>query len=427
MTTYSRAKTHHERKARRRGKTKLLLAVNGFLLVCIAFAAFAIWKANEGGTGEASPPSGSQAPSGAAGTNKPGTEEPDSGPSAAATDDGDADGTALPSQEASSEPSGEPGNDGEGDRVSLAFVGDILPAARVLELMKSNGYDYPFREAKALLEAADIAAGNLETPITVRGTPAEDKQFVFRGTVEALDAVKDAGFDFLSLANNHTLDYGWQGLSDTMDALDDAGLKHAGSGNDDKEAFEPSYIEVNGTSVAFISVTRVVPVVEWKADRNVPGVAEAYSPTRAVAAIEEAKKNADIVVVMAHWGEERNDKQVPHQTDLAHRFVDAGADLVIGSHPHVLQGFESYKGKWIAYSLGNFVFSTTSVRSSETGILNAKCGKDGDCSLSFTPMFATNSQPAPMEDAEGKDLLARLSALSIGASVGEDGAIVARN
>ncbi len=425
MTTYSRARTQTQKKAKRRAKTRILLVVNGILLLCIAAAAFAIWKAEQGDSNEAPPSAAVQAPSG-----QPDDADPSGAPPTDDSKEGaEASASSEPSEkpEPSTEPTTEPVDVAEGDTVSLAFVGDILPAARVLELMKTNGYDYPFRESKALLEAADIAAGNLEAPITVRGTPAEDKQFVFRGTVDALKAVKDAGFDFVSLANNHTLDYGWQGLSDTMDALDDVGLKHAGSGNDDKEAFEPSYIEANGITVAFIGVTRVVPVVEWKADKNRPGLAEAYSPVRAVATIEEAKKNADIVVVLVHWGEERKDTPVAHQTDLAHRFVDAGADLVIGSHPHVLQGFESYKGKWIAYSLGNFVFSSTTVRSSETGILNAECRKDGGCELSFNPMFATNSQPAPMEDAEGKALLARLSSLSIGASVEEDGAIASRN
>jgi poly-gamma-glutamate capsule biosynthesis protein CapA/YwtB (metallophosphatase superfamily) len=307
-------------------------------------------------------------------------------------------------------------------------VGDILPAAKVLDLMKANGFDYPFRGAKATLEAADIAAGNLETPITTRGTPAEDKQYVFRGTPDAVPALKDAGFDYLSLANNHTLDYGWDGLSDTMDYLDDAELKHAGSGSDDREAFSPAYIETRGITVGFVSVTGVVPEVGWKADRNHPGVAEAYSPDRAVAAIKDAKENADIVVVMVHWGKERQDQPIANQTDLGHRFVDAGADLVIGSHPHVLQGFEAYKGKWIAYSLGNFVFSTTAFsKSSETGVLKAECGKDGDCGLKFEPMLAKNSQPAPMEAAEGQALLARLSELSIGASVKEDGTIVANH
>ncbi|WP_233566710.1 CapA family protein [Cohnella endophytica] len=336
-----------------------------------------------------------------------------------------------PSEEANANATDDPTGQtqgSEGDSLSFSFVGDILPAAKVLELMKINGFDYPFRGAKEALAKADITAGNLETPITVRGTPAEDKQYVFRGSAEAIPEIKNAGFDFLSLANNHTLDYGWDGLSDTMDALDDAGLKHAGSGIDDKEAYTPAYIESKGMTVGFVSVTRVVPEVGWKADRNHPGVAEAYAPDRAVAAIKEAKSNADIVVVMVHWGVERAERPVAHQTDLAHRFVDAGADLVIGSHPHVLQGFEAYKGKWIAYSLGNFVFSTTtSSITSETGVLHASCGKNGSCSLNFEPMFATNSQPAPMEESAGKALLARLSTVSYGATVKEDGTIVATN
>jgi poly-gamma-glutamate synthesis protein (capsule biosynthesis protein) len=388
--------------------------VNGISLCCIAFVVFLVWKANDDSANNAG-----SSPSGQVRGWESGAPEPSA--QSAESQAGNEAEEETPSPEASA------GSEADGDTVTLALVGDILPAARVLELMKINGYDYPFRKAKPLLEAADITAGNLEAPITKRGTPAEDKQYVFRGSSDALPALKEAGFDFLSLANNHTLDYGWEGLSDTMDALRDAGLKHAGSGNDDKEAFEPAYIESKGLTVAFVSVTRVVPVVAWKADRNHPGVAEAYSPDRAVASIKEAKKNADIVVVMVHWGKERESMPVPHQKDLAYRFVDAGADLVIGSHPHVLQGFESYKNKWIAYSLGNFVFSSTTVQASETGVLNAECSKDGSCSLKFNPMFATSSQPAPMEDAEGKALLKRLSSLSFGAIVKEDGTIVARN
>ncbi|RED65593.1 CapA family protein [Cohnella lupini] len=414
--TYSRSRTQHQQKSKRRSKTRMLLLVNGILIGCIAVAAVLVWQSRNGSGGDGTTTGQPHAQS----IGSPGSDasEPlDPEPAS------EAEPEASPSyDEASAAP------ETDGDSVSLALVGDILPAAKVLDLMKINGYDYPFLKARPVLEAADIAAGNLETPITARGTPAEDKQYVFRGAAEAVPALKEAGFDFLSLANNHTLDYGWEGLSDTMDALDDADLQHAGSGNDDREAFSPAYIESNGITVGFVSVTRVVPDVSWKADRSHPGVAEAYSPDRAVAAIKEAKENADIVVVMVHWGVERADRPVAHQTDLAHRFVDAGADIVVGSHPHVLQGFEFYKDKWIAYSLGNFVFSTTSsLKTSETGVLSAECGKDGSCALKFQPMFATNSQPAPMEETAGKALLAQLSELSYGASVEEDGTIVARN
>jgi len=413
--TYSRSRTQRQQRTKRRSKTRVLLIINGILLIGIITTVFLVWQSrNDKSEQAAADPDKSHAQSEAS----PQSEQPSIIPKESEA--------AEETNPTADKESASPGT--AGDTITIALVGDILPAARVLDLMKANGFDYPFREAKSILQAADITAGNLETPITTRGTPAEDKQFVFRGSAEAIPAMKEAGFDFLSLANNHTLDYGWQGLSDTMDALDDAGMKHAGSGNDDREAFAPAYIESKGISVAFVSVTRVVPEVSWKADRNHPGVAEAYAPDRAVEAIKEAKQNADVVVVMVHWGVERADQPVAHQTDLAHRFVDAGADLVIGSHPHVLQGFESYKDKWIAYSLGNFVFSTTATsRTSETGVLNAECDKDGACSLQFQPMFAKSSQPAPMEESAGKALLARLSELSYGAVVREDGTIVAQN
>lgn len=426
---YSRSRTQHKQKTQRRSRTRYLLLVNGILLTVIVVIAAFVWNSKQNHQeGQAAKP------------DKPETQNVSSPEGLESTSAGPSE---IPSENPSENPSEEPSaNSGESatpdeeaiatevaeETVSLALVGDLLPAARVLDLMKMNGYDYPFRKAKSILEAADITAGNLETPITTRGTPAEDKQYVFRGTPETVPALKEAGFDFLSLANNHTLDYGWEGLSDTMDYLDDADLQHTGSGNDDREAFTPAYIERNGITVAFVSVTRVVPEVSWKADRTHAGVAEAYTPARAEAAIKEAKQNADIVVVMVHWGEEKKETPIPTQTDLGHRFVDAGADLVVGSHPHVLQGIEAYKGKWIAYSLGNFIFTTTlSSKTSETGVLNAECKKDGSCSLKFLPMFATNSQPAPMEATAAAALLARLSALSIGATVEEDGTIAARN
>ncbi|TFE31584.1 CapA family protein [Cohnella luojiensis] len=417
--TYSRSRTQNQQKTKRRSRTRLLFLVNAILLLGIITVVALVWKSNQDGQAVNSGKPQAQSEASPSDEWQPSeiTQEPaeEEGEEPAASPSEEEDDVSVPLE-------------GDGETVSLALVGDILPAAKVLDLMKINGFDYPFREAKAVLEAADVTAGNLETPITTRGTPAKNKQYVFRGSAEAVPALKEAGFDFLSLANNHTLDYGWQGLSDTMDALDDADLQHAGSGNDDREAFAPAYIESKGITVGFVSVTRVVPEVSWKADRSHPGVAEAYSPNRAVAAIKEAKENADIVVVMVHWGVERAERPVAHQTDLAHRFVDAGADLVTGSHPHVLQGFEAYKGKWIAYSLGNFVFSTTaSSKTSETGVLNADCGKDGTCSLRFEPMFSKNSQPAPMDDVAAKALLARLSTLSYGASVEEDGKIVAQN
>ncbi|MBB6693908.1 CapA family protein, partial [Cohnella xylanilytica] len=314
---------------------------------------------------------------------------------------------------------------GSGDgRVTFAFVGDILPAASVAARIDKLGVDYPFGGSSASIQAADIAAGNLETPISERGTPAKDKKYVYVGKPEYLKGVKNAGFDVLSLANNHTLDQGWDALSDTMDYLDDEGLQHMGSGADDKEAFTPAILEHDGTRVAFIGLSHVVPDVSWKADRNQPGVAEVYDTTRAVAAVKDAKALADIVVVMVHWGNELEQRPEDDQTRIGHTLIDAGADLVIGSHPHVLQGFEYYKNRWIAYSLGNFVFPTMGEESQKTGVLKASCEKGGACGLSFEPMLSKDARPAPMEPADGAALLAQLSELSYAAKVDEAGNIV---
>jgi hypothetical protein len=129
---------------------------------------------------------------------------------------------------------------------------------------------------------------------------------------------------------------------------------------------------------------------------------------------------------MVHWGLERKDFPEPYQRKMGREFIDAGADLVIGSHAHVLQGLEPYKGKWIAYSLGNFVFTTAGVsKTQETGVLVAECDKEGNCRLTFHPMFAENFQPGPMDPEAARRLLKRLEALSFGVAIDADGVLTA--
>lgn len=331
----------------------------------------------------------------------------------------------------------EPSTDGAGtngtvadtDTIRLAFVGDLLLGASVETTMRKQGLEYPFSGALEYLTSPDLTAGNLENPITTRGIPAENKQYVFKGSPDLLPPLKEAGFDIVSLANNHTLDQGTEGLLDTIAHLKEAGIANVGGGNDDTEAFTPVVLEKNGIKVAYLSVSRVVPEGSWKADKNHPGVAEAYDSTRAVAAIAKAKQEADLVVIMVHWGVERADQPVEHQTTLSRQFIDAGADLVIGSHPHVMQGFEQYKGKWIAYSLGNFIFNVTATpRTKETGVLDAVCTKGGECNLTLHPMVADQSRPAPVEPEKAKELTDYLTSISqaFGVKVDKDGIITSQ-
>lgn len=299
--------------------------------------------------------------------------------------------------------------------VNLAFVGDILQGEYINSWLQQEGYSYPFQKALFHLSSADITAGNLEMPITTRGTADDEKTFVFKGAPEGLQGLVDAGIDVVSLANNHTLDYGVEGMLDTITHLDEYGIKHVGAGNNDAEAYSPVIQEVNGIKVAYIGVSRVLPYTTWKANKYTAGLAEAYdTASRALQAIEEAEKLADITIVMIHWGIERNNKPENYQLQLARNFIDAGADMIVGSHPHVLQGFEQYNGKWIAYSLGNFVFAShPKGKQAESGVLGATCKITAECEMTFYPMKIVNAQPTPVKDEEAKEMLQFLEDVSL--------------
>ena len=296
--------------------------------------------------------------------------------------------------------------------VKLAFVGDILLGSTVQTYLDQHGYDYPYEDVAEILGQADWAMGNLETPVTEGDTP-EDKKFVYKSSPEAMPSLKQAGIDMVNLANNHVLDYGIPGLMDTFAHLDDTGIERVGAGRDITEAYEPKIVEKNGIRMAFLGFSRVIPEVEWKATRYQAGVADTYEYERPVQAIRQAEEEADIVVVFAHWGDDQEDRPNDHQKEMAHRYIDAGADLVVGSHPQVLQSIEYYKGKWIAYSLGNFIFTTNeNPETWESVVLQANCTKSGQCELDLVALITKAGKPVQMDDEKGKLLLERLNQLS---------------
>lgn len=297
--------------------------------------------------------------------------------------------------------------------VRLAFVGDVLLGSTVENLLKDHGYDYPYAHVSDLLGQADIAAANLETPVTRRGEPEEGKMYVYRSHPDALPSFKEAGFDLVTLANNHILDYGVTGLSDTLKHLDEQGIHRVGAGMDEEEAYRPVIIEKNGIRTGFVGLSRVVPKGEWKAGPDHPGVAETYGYERALEAIRKAREQADLVVVLVHWGDERQEKPNRHQIHAAHAYIDAGADLVVGSHPHVLQGLEYYEGKWIAYSLGNFIFTTNDHPPTWKGaILEAQCSQDRKCELRLNPVWVKWARPKPMSAEETVQTLNHIESIS---------------
>lgn len=306
----------------------------------------------------------------------------------------------------------------------LTFVGDVLLASGVERYMSKYGYDYPYIRVKKQLSDADVTIANLENPITLRGVPALDKQYVFTGSPKALPALKQSGIDIVTLANNHTLDQGKLALEDTLNFLTKSRIATIGAGRNAAEAYKPHYVNVRGTVVAYIGLSRVWPDANWHATNKTAGLAGAYSTARGVEVIKAASRKANIVIVYIHWGKEYQDFPEPYQRQTAHTFIDAGADLIIGSHPHVLQGFEQYKNKWIAYSLGNFIFnSNKELRSSQSGILNVSCTRKAECSLAFQAMKIDHARPVPMSPKEAQSLFKRLDTISPGATIDQRGNI----
>ena len=239
---------------------------------------------------------------------------------------------------------------------TLMFVGDIMLSRAVGQKMRGEeNFRWPFEEIKEYLGWADLLFGNLECPVTV-GRPIRSGEMVFRADPEVVQGLKWAGFDVLSLANNHTPNWGQQGLKDTFKNLDDAGISYVGAGVDITQALEPKVLEVDGIKIAFLAFndSDVVPVSYQATDTR---AGTAFMRTSQMKEkVGEAKEKADLVVVSMHSGTEYAYQPNNRQINFTQSAIEAGADLVVGHHPHVIQKTEKYKDGWVAYSLGNFVF-----------------------------------------------------------------------
>lgn len=299
---------------------------------------------------------------------------------------------------------------------TLAFAGDVH-AERHIATGLAQGRN-PLAPVAAHLSAADLAILNLETPLSVRGTPAA-KTFVFRGPPAMAGALADAGVDIVSLANNHALDYGVDALLDTLEHTAAAGVEVVGAGPDAARAYAPVIRETPAGTVAVIGLTRVLHTRTWEATATRPGLASAYDEAAALAAVAQARSVADHVVVAIHWGIERADCPDPTQRRLAVLLTDAGADLVIGHHPHVLQGVQVRGDALIAYSLGNFVWYHNSAPSRFTGILDVELPLLDDPSWSFTPAeIGTDGSPHLAGGSLGDAITRRLTDRSPSGPIG---------
>jgi poly-gamma-glutamate synthesis protein (capsule biosynthesis protein) len=257
-----------------------------------------------------------------------------------------------------------PATSADGEWTLLAG-GDV-----VLDLAELLDFD-PFSGIQPPLSSGGLALVNIEMALADGGV-AEDKTYVFRAPPAAAARLSAAGIDAGNLANNHSMDDGALALMGAVASLRAAGVAPVGAGIDATSAYAPASFDMEGTRVAVIGASRVFPRTYWAAANDRPGLASAYDEPSLLAAVRAAKATHDVVVVMVHWGIENAPCPDEHQLHLGDALIDAGASVVLGSHPHVLQPIERSRGGVIAYSLGNFVWRPREGPTGETGVLEVR-------------------------------------------------------
>ena len=309
--------------------------------------------------------------------------------------------------------------------VTLLFAGDVLLSDHVLNAYdKAGGIQGVLDEGiRKQIRGADIFMVNQEFPFSSRGAAVADKQYTFRLPPSRVNLLKEMGIDVVTLANNHILDFGTDPLIDSGTTLDVAGIDYVGAGENLERAKKLLLRRVNGTTIGYLGASRVYMDASWAATAGRPGVFSTYDPRDLVAEIEAAREVCDYLVVYVHWGIERDTKPQEYQRTLAMNYIDAGADLVVGSHPHVLQGVEYYNGKPILYSLGNFVFGS-SIPS--TALLKVELSEErhGGSTISLIPCTSSAGYTSLVtEEDKVKQFYQGMEELSFGVSVGDNGVV----
>ncbi|HOQ07346.1 MAG TPA: CapA family protein [Clostridiales bacterium] len=301
-------------------------------------------------------------------------------------------------------------------------VGDIMLGRGVEYWIKKNGggYESAFAKIKPVLELGDIVFGNLECPLTSSGKGLyKTGKIVLKAEPESVAALTSAGFNLISLANNHIMDYYEKGLFDTMELLDRHGIVHAGGGRNIDEAREMAIIEKNGMKIGLLAYTDMAeivfagdPYLSFAAGPEKSGVA----PRKYELIKEDIEKNrdkVDLLVISLHWGIEDSFRVTDEQVEFAHRLIDDGADMILGHHPHQFQGIEIYNGKPILYSMGNFLFDQNESENMESFIVDMKYKGTELAGLSAVPVRILKKSYVEIQTgSDAAELLSRQADLS---------------
>lgn len=297
---------------------------------------------------------------------------------------------------------------------TLYSVGDVMLGRHIAKVSASQGSDFPFQAIAPVLKQGDLVFGNMEAVIAPEDAVPffPDKPYNFHASRGAAAALRNAGFNVMSLANNHALDYGPAALFETRALLASNGIETFGAGRDIKEARQPVIIMKEGIRIAFLGYG-IAHSRQVYATKTRPGIAP-LNREHIREDIIAVRKNADILIVSLHWGMEYDSAPSPSQQELAREIVDWGADMIVGHHPHVMQGVEMYRNSLIAYSLGNFIFDQKGKGTDRSFILASLFDRHGLLSGSMIPLERTKRYfPVVAQGAVRSGMLEELKNLSL--------------
>ncbi len=329
------------------------------------------------------------------------------------------------SQEQTTTPS--TGANGEYKPVTMAFVGDTYFSDKLYgHYTKSGLTGFLGQSVLDIFQNTDIMIANHEYAATDLPESAKDtiQLYNFKAPTQREAIWKELGVDIVSMANNHAMDYGEQSLLDSLDALEANGIGCIGAGRNLKDALEAEIRIVNGKKIAVIGSCRFIPSWQWYAQENKPGVMTTYESTDRFGMVKDEIKRlkeeekCDIVAVYVHFGKEGSFDLLQNQKNIAHGYVDSGADFVIGSHAHNLQGIEIYNGAPIYYNLGNFLFSNYAV---DTMVVNIEINEDNSVSTSITPCVSKQYTVNEATGDKGQEILDFIESISVNVEIDEKG------
>ncbi len=312
------------------------------------------------------------------------------------------------------------------DKVTIGFVGDFLldDEYAIMANLLNRGRTIENGVSQAVLErmrGVDIMVANNEFPFTDRGTPTEEKAFTFRADTAAVSYLHDMGIDVAVLANNHIYDFGETGLLDTLDTLTNAGIPMVGAGRNLEEASAPLYFIVNDIKIAVVAATQIErlenPDTKGATENNA-GVFRCLNPGKLYEVVAQAKENSDFVIVYIHWGTENQTEIDWAQIEQAPRIAEAGADLIIGDHPHCLQGITYFGDTPLIYSMGNFWFNSKTL---DTGMVQVTIGKEGLEDFQFVPAIQSDCRVDFAYGEEKERILAFMREISPDVNIDGEG------